>query len=62
MSIWASVLGHASMMYHGAGLRAGGLTRLFEKMIIDAEMLQMMAEFLRPLDVDEDSLAFEAAA
>jgi trimethylamine--corrinoid protein Co-methyltransferase len=62
MSIWASVLGHASMMHHGAGWLEGGLTGSFEKMIIDAEMLQMMAEFLRPLDVDEDSLAFEEIA
>ena len=29
-------------------------------MILDAEMLQMMAEFLQPLEVSEDTLGFEA--
>jgi trimethylamine--corrinoid protein Co-methyltransferase len=29
-------------------------------MILDAEMLQMMAEVLQPLAVDDDTLAFEA--
>ncbi|MFP6728877.1 MAG: trimethylamine methyltransferase family protein [Alphaproteobacteria bacterium] len=62
MSLWASVLGHASMVHHAAGWLEGGLTGSFEKMIVDAEMLQMMAEFLRPIEVDEETLAFEAVA
>ena len=62
MSLWASVLGHASMVHHAAGWLEGGLTGSFEKMIIDAEMLQMMAEFLCPIEVDEETLAFEAIA
>ena len=62
MSLWASVLGHANMVHHAAGWLEGGLTGSFEKMIIDAEMLQMIAEFLRPIEVDEGTLAFEAIA
>jgi trimethylamine--corrinoid protein Co-methyltransferase len=34
----------------------------FEKLIVDAEMLQMMGEFLQPIVVDDDSLALDAIA
>jgi trimethylamine--corrinoid protein Co-methyltransferase len=60
MSIWASVMAHASFIHHGAGWLEGGLCASFEKMMLDAEMLQMMAEFLQPLQVDDDTLAFDA--
>ena len=38
----------------------GGLTASFEKLIIDAELLQMMAAWCEPLTVDASSLALEA--
>jgi trimethylamine--corrinoid protein Co-methyltransferase len=60
MSIWAALMGHANFLMHGAGWIEGGLCASFEKMIIDAEMLQSMSEFLRPLTVDEGSLGLEA--
>ncbi|MBB3064910.1 trimethylamine methyltransferase family protein [Limibacillus halophilus] len=60
MSIWAAVMGHGNMMMHGAGWMEGGLTASFEKVILDAEMLQGMAEFLQPIEVNADSLAMEA--
>ena len=60
MSIWGAVMGHANWMLHGAGWMEGGLVASFEKMILDAELLQMMGEFLQPLTVDEDSLALDA--
>ncbi len=62
MSLWASVMGHANLVHHAAGWLEGGLTASFEKAVIDAEMLQMMAEFLRPLEVDEGSLSVEVIA
>ncbi len=62
MSIWSAVMGHANWVLHGAGWLEGGLTASFEKMILDAEMLQMMAAFLDPVVVDDDSLGFEAIA
>ena len=34
----------------------------FEKLILDAEMLQMMAEYLRPIEVNDDELALDAIA
>ncbi|WP_374652747.1 trimethylamine methyltransferase family protein [Dongia sp.] len=60
MSLWGAVMGHANLILHGAGWMEGGLVASFEKMIIDAEMIQSMSEFLLPLDVSEEALGFEA--
>ena len=60
MSIWGAVMGHCNWMLHGAGWMEGGLVASFEKLILDAELLQMMGEFLQPIVVDEDSLALDA--
>jgi len=57
MSIWASVMGHANMVYHGAGWMEGGLTASFEKIVLDVEMLQMMAETIKPMDVSATEIA-----
>jgi trimethylamine--corrinoid protein Co-methyltransferase len=62
MSLWGSIMGHANLVNHAAGWLEGGLTASFEKLIIDAEMLQMMAEYLRPIEVSEDELALNAIA
>jgi trimethylamine--corrinoid protein Co-methyltransferase len=62
MSLWGSVMGHANLVNHAAGWLEGGLTASFEKLVIDAEMLQMMAEYLRPIEVNEDELAVDAIA
>jgi len=62
MSLWGSVMGHANLVNHAAGWLEGGLTASFEKLIIDAEMLQMMAEYLRPIEVSDDELALDAIA
>jgi len=60
MSTWGAVMGHANMVMHGAGWMEGGLVASFEKMIVDAEILQGMGEFMQPLVVDADTLAFDA--
>ena len=60
MSLWAVVLGHVNVVWHGAGWLEGGLTASFEKMILDAEMIQMMTESLRPLKIDDDELGLAA--
>ncbi len=62
MSLWGAAMGHANMISHGAGWLEGGLVASFEKLIIDAEMLQMMAEYFRPIEMDEDALGLEAIA
>jgi trimethylamine--corrinoid protein Co-methyltransferase len=59
-SLWAVVMGHANLVKHAAGWLEGGLVASFEKLIIDADNLQMVAEFLQPLQVDEASLGLDA--
>ncbi|HSE75940.1 MAG TPA: trimethylamine methyltransferase family protein [Dongiaceae bacterium] len=57
MSIWSAVMGHANFVYHGAGWMEGGLTASFEKVILDVEMLQMMAMTIAPVDVNAKEIA-----
>jgi trimethylamine--corrinoid protein Co-methyltransferase len=60
MSLWGTVMGHTNLVLHAAGWLEGGLTASFEKMVLDAEMLQLMASMLEPIIVDEETLAFDA--
>jgi trimethylamine--corrinoid protein Co-methyltransferase len=60
MSLWGAVSGHANIIVHAAGWLEGGLTASFEKLIVDAEMLQMVSESLRPIEVNEDTIALDA--
>jgi trimethylamine---corrinoid protein Co-methyltransferase len=59
-SLWGAIMGGANMLMHGAGWMEGGLQASFEKMALDADLLGMVADFLRPLAVDEGELAVEA--
>lgn len=59
-SLWAVVMGHANLVKHAAGWLEGGLTASFEKLIIDTDNLQMVAEFLEPLVVDDATLGLDA--
>jgi len=60
MAVWGAVMAGVNLLYQGAGWLEGGLTASFEKLIIDAEILQMLAEVLQPIPVDEASLAFDS--
>jgi len=60
MSLWAVTHGGGNFVMHAAGWTEGGLTASFEKFILDVDMLQMVAEFLKPLDVSPDALALDA--
>ncbi len=62
MSLWGTIMGGVNMIEHSAGWLEGGLTASFEKLIVDAEMLQMMREFLQPLDTAGVSEAMAAIA
>jgi trimethylamine--corrinoid protein Co-methyltransferase len=48
------------LIKHGLGWLEGGLSASFEKMILDAEMLQMMVQFLEPVPINEAELGIEA--
>ena len=60
LSLWAVVMGGGNFVMHAAGWLEGGLVASFEKMVIDADLLQMVAEFLTPLEVTPDTLALDA--
>lgn len=62
MSIWGAVMGYANLVLHGAGWMEGGLVASFEKVVLDAELLQSMSEFLQPIVVNDDTLALDAIA
>ena len=59
-SLWGAIMGGVNFLMHGAGWMEGGLQASFEKMALDADLLAMVAEFLRPLRVEEQELALEA--
>jgi trimethylamine--corrinoid protein Co-methyltransferase len=60
MSLWAAIMGHANMVMHAAGWLEGGLRASFEKVVVDAELLQHMVGFLEPIVVDDDTLGLSA--
>lgn len=59
-SLWGAVMGGVNLLMHGAGWMEGGLHASFEKMVLDADLLDMVAEFLRPMKVDAEELALDA--
>jgi trimethylamine---corrinoid protein Co-methyltransferase len=59
-SLWGAIMGGANVVFHGAGWMEGGLQVSFEKMVIDADLLQMISAYLDPIVVDDDTLAVDA--
>ncbi len=61
-SLWGAIMGGANLVFHGAGWMEGGLHASYEKMVIDADLLNMVTQFLAPLDLSEEGLAVDAIA
>ncbi|WP_417519848.1 trimethylamine methyltransferase family protein [Minwuia sp.] len=59
-SLWGAVMGGVNMLKHGLGWMEGGLHTSFEKFVLDADLLQMVSEFLTPIGVTEADLALDA--
>ena len=59
-SLWGAIMGGANLLMHGAGWMEGGLHASFEKMMLDADLLAMVADFLKPVLVDDEELALDA--
>ena len=59
-SLWGAIMGGVNLLMHGAGWMEGGLHAGFEKVILDAELLGMVAAFLEPPVVDEETLGLDA--
>jgi trimethylamine--corrinoid protein Co-methyltransferase len=48
------------MIIHAAGWQEGGLTGSFEKFVLDVETLEVMADGMQPVRVDDAALAIDA--
>ena len=59
-SLWGAINGHAHFILHAAGWMEGGLTASFEKFVLDADLLQMVAEYLLPIPINEEEAGIEA--
>ena len=59
-SLWGLTMGGGNFIMHGAGWLEGGLVASFEKFVLDVDLIQMVSEFLQPLEVNEDALGVEA--
>ena len=59
-SLWALTMGGGNYVMHGAGWLEGGLVAGFEKFVLDVDLIQMVMEFLQPLETTEDALGVEA--
>lgn len=60
MSLWGAITAQVSIIYQGAGWLEGGLVGSFEKLILDAEMLQMFASWMDPINVTEEEIGLDA--
>jgi len=61
-ALWGAVGGGCNMLMHGAGWLEGGLCASFEKFVLDCDLLQMVAKYLEPLEVNDAELALDAIA
>jgi trimethylamine---corrinoid protein Co-methyltransferase len=59
-SLWGLTMGGGNFIMHGAGWLEGGLVAGFEKFVLDCDLIQMVMEFLKPLETTEDALGVEA--
>jgi len=59
-SLWGAVMGGGNFILHSAGWMEGGLTASFEKTIVDVDLLQMVSQYLEPLEISEETLALDA--
>jgi trimethylamine--corrinoid protein Co-methyltransferase len=60
MTMLPTMLAGANFVMHSAGWLESGLVSCYEKFIVDVEILRMLHEEFRPLEVSEDTLAFGA--
>jgi trimethylamine--corrinoid protein Co-methyltransferase len=62
LSLYGAVLGGCNLLIHAAGWLEGGLSASKEKLVLDVEVLQMLAESFQPLRVDDAEIGLHAIA
>jgi trimethylamine---corrinoid protein Co-methyltransferase len=60
MTLLPTFLAGTNFVMHAAGWLEGGLVSCYEKFIVDIELLRMLKHEFTPLEVTEESLAFDA--
>src|SRR5215207_5696136 len=60
MTLLPTFLAGANFVMHAAGWLEGGLVSSYEKYIVDIEILRMLKHEFQPLEVSEETLAFDA--
>jgi trimethylamine--corrinoid protein Co-methyltransferase len=60
--LMTSVLSGVNFMLHGAGILESYLTVDFEQFVIDLELIAMLRELVRPLEITPETLALDAIA
>ena len=60
MTMLPTFLAGTNFVMHSAGWLEGGLVSCYEKFIVDIEILRMLKHEFKPLEVTEESLAFDA--
>jgi trimethylamine---corrinoid protein Co-methyltransferase len=60
MTLWPTFLAGTNFVMHSAGWLESGLVSCYEKFITDVEGLRMLNEVFKPLEVNEETLAYSA--
>src|SRR6202142_2053219 len=60
MSLWPTFLAGTNFVMHSAGWLESALVSCYEKFIVDVEQLRMLHEVFKPLQINEETLAFSA--
>ena len=59
-TIWPTVQAGTNFVLHAAGWLEGGMISGYEKLILDAEMLGMMAKYVKGFGLTEEDFAWDA--
>jgi len=60
MTLWPTFLAGTNFVMHSAGWLESALVSCYEKFITDIETLRMMYEVFKPLEINEETLAYSA--
>lgn len=61
MGLWGCLMAGATVVIHSAGWLEGGLSVSYEKLVTDAEVLNMIAELCAGAQAGEDEIGYETA-
>ena len=60
MSLWPTFLAGTNFVMHAAGWLESALVSCYEKFVTDVEGLRMLYEVFKPLEINEETLAYSA--